>query len=65
MLSILDAQVADVDRHLGELVALRAELVARKTKVDRLPAEEGCYCRIVEHAEMTASAPRAVRGLRR
>ena len=44
MLSILDAQVADVDRHLKELVTPHAELVALKTKANRLPAEEGCYC---------------------
>jgi hypothetical protein len=64
VLSVLDVQVTDVDRRLGELVALRAELVVLKTKADRLPAEEGCYCRIVEHARMAASARRALRALR-
>ena len=58
VLSVLDAQVADVDRRLGELVALRAELVALKAKADRLPTESGCYCKIVEHAGTTASATR-------
>lgn len=58
VLSVLDAQVADVDRRLGELVALRAELMSLKAKADRLPAESGCYCKIVEHAEMTEPATR-------
>ena len=63
VLSVLDAQVADVDRRLGELVALRAELMSLKARADRLPAEDGCYCRIVEHAEVTSPAPRQARGL--
>lgn len=56
VLSVLDAQVADVDRRLGELVALRSELVALKATADRLPSEGACYCQIVEHAEPGGSA---------
>lgn len=63
VLQVLDAQVADIDRRLGELVALRAELMELKAKADRLPAEEGCYCRIVEHADQAACLPRQARGV--
>lgn len=58
VLSVLDAQVADVDRRLGELVALRAELMTLKAKADRLPSGSGRYCRIVEHAGAPGSPPR-------
>ncbi|MDA8379328.1 MAG: heavy metal-responsive transcriptional regulator [Actinomycetota bacterium] len=62
VLQVLDAQVADVDRRLGELVALRAELVALKAKADRLPADDECYCRIVEHADPALSHARRSMG---
>lgn len=64
MLQVLDAQVADVDRRLGELVALRAELVALKAKADRLPADDECYCRIVERADPAVPPARQSRGVR-
>lgn len=45
VLSVLDAQLADIDRHVGELVALRAELLELKAKADHLPEDGACYCR--------------------
>ncbi len=62
VLSVLDAQVADIDRRIGELVALRAELVALKARADRLPPDGACYCRIVEHAGMAGQPARQARG---
>ena len=50
VLSVLDTQVADIDRRLGELVVLRAELLALKSKADQLPPDDSCYCNIIEHA---------------
>ncbi|MBF6557992.1 MAG: MerR family DNA-binding protein [Acidimicrobiales bacterium] len=58
VLSVLHSQVADIDRRVGELVAMRAELMALKAKADRLPGEATCYCRIVEHANTNAPAMR-------
>ena len=64
VLSVLEAQTADIDRRIGELVRLRAELVALKERADQLPVEDACYCGIVEHADMAARAPAQARGLR-
>lgn len=50
VLSVLEAQVADMDRRIGELVRLRAELVDLKDRAQRLPTGGACYCGIVEHA---------------
>lgn len=50
VLSVLDTQVAEMDRRISELVRLRAELVALKDKADQLPSEGACYCGIIEHA---------------
>jgi DNA-binding transcriptional MerR regulator len=63
VLSVLIAQVTDVDRRLGELVALRAELLSLKARADRLPADGACYCGIVEHAGAAAPRPRQARYL--
>lgn len=57
VLSVLDIQVADLDRRIGELVALRADLVAVKAAADRLPSEGACYCGIVERAAVDSPAP--------
>lgn len=57
VLEVLDRQVADIDRRLGELVALRAELLELKAKADRLPEDGACYCKLIEHAESTAGPP--------
>ena len=50
VLGVLDRQVADLDRRMAEMAHLRHELIALKGKADRLPAEEGCYCAVIEHA---------------
>ena len=62
VLSVLDNQAADLDRRIGELVALRADLVAVKAGADRLASEGACYGSIVEHAAVdSALAPRTRR----
>lgn len=61
VLSLLEAQVTDIDRRIGELHALRRELIALKARADELPAEEACYCSIVEHSSITAAEPAGVR----
>lgn len=50
VLGVLDHQVADIDRRLGELVALRAELLDLKAKADQLDLDSACYCALIEHA---------------
>jgi DNA-binding transcriptional MerR regulator len=50
VLGVLDRQVADLDRRMAEMAHLRRELITLKGKADRLPAEEGCYCAVIEHA---------------
>ena len=50
VLSVLDAQLSDIDRRIGELVRLRAELVTLKGRADQLLTGDACYCGIVEHA---------------
>lgn len=58
VLDVLDRQVADLDRRIGEMVELRDELIALKAKADVLPSEDGCYCAVIEHAGVTRqSAP--------
>lgn len=57
VLSALDTQVSDIDRRIGELVALRAELLALRSRADRLAPDEACYCSILEHSAMTAPPP--------
>lgn len=51
VLQVLDRQVSDIDRRLGELVALRADLLELRAKADRLPEDDSCYCQLIEHAE--------------
>jgi DNA-binding transcriptional MerR regulator len=51
VLGVLDRQVADLDRRMAEMAHLRRELIALKGKADRLPAEDGCYCAVIEHAD--------------
>ncbi|MFN2608194.1 MAG: heavy metal-responsive transcriptional regulator [Acidimicrobiales bacterium] len=50
VLGVLDRQVADLDRRLAEMAALRRELIALKGKADRLSRDEGCYCAVIEHS---------------
>ena len=64
VLSVLSTQVADLDRRIGELVALRAELVALKARADELVAEEGRFCSIVEHAAAAARSGGRAHGAR-
>ena len=54
VLGLLDRQVADIDRRLVELEQLRSELTALRKEAHRLPADSGCYCRIIEHAQTAA-----------
>jgi DNA-binding transcriptional MerR regulator len=54
VLGLLDRQVADIDGRLTELARLRSDLQALKARADCLPAEGGCYCRIIEHAQAKA-----------
>jgi len=56
VLGVLDRQVADVNRRIAELEALRAELAVLKTQADRLPNTGACYCSVIEHAA-AMSAP--------
>lgn len=49
VLSVVEAQVADIDRRLGELVRLRAELVALRDRASQL-SDDGGYCSIIEHS---------------
>lgn len=51
VLGVLDRQVADIDRRLGELVALRAELLELKAKADQLSEDDSCFCEVIEHAQ--------------
>ncbi|MHB1486575.1 MAG: heavy metal-responsive transcriptional regulator [Acidimicrobiales bacterium] len=55
VMAVLETQLSDIDRRTGELVRLRAELVALKDKADQLPDEGACYCGIVEHAQAQAA----------
>ncbi len=50
VLKVLDSQVTGIDRRIGELVALRAELQALRAQADRLPQDGACYCTLIEHA---------------
>lgn len=60
VLSVLQAQLVDIDRRIGELVRLRADLANLEDRADQLPADSGCYCGIVEHAGQ--APPAALRG---
>jgi DNA-binding transcriptional MerR regulator len=51
VIGVLDRQVSDIDRRLGELVALRAELTELKAKADHLSEDGACYCQVIEHAQ--------------
>ena len=51
VLTVLDAQLSDVDRRIGELVRLRADLESLKDKADQLTGDDASYCGIVEHAD--------------
>lgn len=59
VLGVLDRQVADLDRRMAEMRALRRELVALKADADRLGPGPACYCAVIEHAQAMsmASAP--------
>ncbi len=52
VLGVLDRQVADLDRRIAEMAQLRDELIALKARADELPREDGCYCTVIEHAEV-------------
>ena len=47
---VLRRQVAEIDQRMGELAALRDELVALDEIADRLPTAEPGQCRIIDHA---------------
>ena len=64
VLGVLDRQVADLDRRMAEMAQLREELIALKGKADRLPADDGCYCAVIEHAGTRRGAA-SVAGARR
>ncbi len=49
VLEVLDRQLADLDRRLSEMAALRQELVDLRDVADRLPSDSGCYCSLIEH----------------
>lgn len=63
VLSVLQSQLADIDRRIGELVRLRADLLSLKETADQLPADPGGFCGIVEHASELIS-PAEVHRLR-
>jgi DNA-binding transcriptional MerR regulator len=50
VLGVLDRQVADLDRRMAEMTALRHELISLKDKADHLPPDDGCYCAVIEHS---------------
>ena len=49
VLTVLDRQVADLDRRMAEMAELRRELIALKDEADQLPPDPGCYCAVIEH----------------
>lgn len=57
VLGVLDRQVADLDRRIAEMAQLRDQLVALKARTDRLPQEAGCYCAVIEHAQIGRDRP--------
>ena len=65
VLGVLDRQVADLDRRMAEMARLRGELIALKGKADRLPADDGCYCAVIEHAGTGRTGANDVARLRR
>jgi len=59
VLEVLDRQVGDLDRRMAEMAELRDQLMALKAKADELPANGGCYCAVIEHAEIGHERPAA------
>lgn len=55
VLSVLETQVLDIDRRIGELVRLRADLVNLKDKAETLSDNDACYCGIIEHSQWLTS----------
>ena len=49
VLGVLDRQVADLDRRMGEMADLRRELLDLRKRADRLPADPSGYCAVIEH----------------
>ena len=49
VLEVLDRQLADLDRRLAEMAALRQELVDLRDVAGRLPPDPGCYSTLIEH----------------
>jgi DNA-binding transcriptional MerR regulator len=54
VLGVLNAHVAQIDRSLGELVALRAELLTLKARGDELRPEDSYCCTLIEHVKATS-----------
>lgn len=61
VLSLLDAQVTDIDQRISELESLRRDLIALKARADGLPSEPSCYCSIVEHSSITGISSPGIR----
>ena len=49
VLGVLDRQVADLDRRMGEMADLRQELLDLRKRAGRMPAETSGYCAVIEH----------------
>lgn len=56
VLGVLKQELADIDRRVGELLRLRAELVELTRRADQLP-DDGGYCPVITQA---AAPPRAM-----
>jgi len=65
VLDVLDRQVAELDCRMEEMAQLRNELVGLKAKADDLPRDGGCYCAVIEHADVKPDDPRKALGQRR
>ena len=52
VLTVLARQAAELDQRINELVQLRDELTALCEQAVDLPQDDGCYCGVIEHAQI-------------
>ncbi len=55
VLSALDRRLADIDRTIAELTDVRSNLADLKSRADRLPPDDSCYCHVIQHARFPVS----------
>lgn len=53
---VLDHQVKELDRRIGDMEGLRHQLVRLQRRARRMPVDQGSYCPILEHQEETEAS---------